>query len=116
MNLPTIQFDGLELLSSAILVLDAEGHVVYANPAAEYLLETSSRSLCHHRLPQIFVNGHELEAVYQQAVAQQFSDKRLDVTLERNAREPLHVHMIVTALDRPDIPALIEFRENVQQL
>jgi two-component system nitrogen regulation sensor histidine kinase GlnL len=109
-------FDGLDLLSSAILVLDAEARVSYANAAAEHLLETSFRSLHLQRLCQIFTNGTELDDVCRQAAANQFSDKRQDVTLERAAREPLHVHMVVTALERPDTPVLIELRENVQQL
>jgi two-component system nitrogen regulation sensor histidine kinase GlnL len=67
-------------------------------------------------LCQIFTNGTELDEVCRQAAANQFSDKRQDVTLERAARDPLHVHAIVTALERPDIPVLIELRENVQQL
>lgn len=111
-----ISFDGLDLLASAVLVLDADGCIAYANPAAENLLESSSKVLVGHKLTELFINDHELEDVFQQAVEHQFADKRQDLTLERIGREPLQVHTVVTALDDPDTPVLIELRENVQQL
>jgi two-component system nitrogen regulation sensor histidine kinase GlnL len=109
-------FAGLDLLASAVVLLDAEGRIAYANPAAEHLLDNSARALGHHTLSEVFVNGDQLESVCRQAMAHQFADKRQDLTLERAGREPLHVHTIVTALDMPDLPVLIELRENVQQL
>lgn len=111
-----ISFGGLDLLASAVLVLDADACIAYANPAAENLLESSSKVLVGHKLTELFINDHELEDVFQQAVEHQFADKRQDLTLERIGREPLQVHTVVTALDDPDTPVLIELRENVQQL
>ncbi len=113
---PLISFGGLDLLASAVLVLNAEGRITYANPAAENLLESSNKVLANHKLTELFLNGYELEDVFQQAVEHQFADKRQDLTLERIGREPLQVHTVVTALDDPDSPVLIELRENVQQL
>ena len=54
--------------------------------------------------------------MFSQAVAHQFADLRQDLALERAGRDPLHVHAIVSALDDPQAPVLIELRENVQQL
>ncbi|OGB26782.1 MAG: PAS domain-containing sensor histidine kinase [Burkholderiales bacterium RIFCSPLOWO2_02_FULL_57_36] len=108
--------DGLDLLASAVLVLDAESGIIYANAAAENLLESSIKALLHQKLTEVFLNAEGLAAVCNQAVAHQFADKRQDLVLERAGREALHVHIIVTALDDPDMPVLIEFRENVQQL
>lgn len=110
------QFAGLDLLASAVLVLNPQGSIVYANPAAENLLERPFKLLLHSQLSELFLNGDELLDGFQQAIAQQFADKRQDLILERNGHEPLHVHSIVTALDLPDTPVLIELRENVQQL
>ncbi|MGZ5781417.1 MAG: PAS domain-containing protein, partial [Burkholderiaceae bacterium] len=107
---------GLDLLASAVVILDTEGRIIYANPAAEHLFESSSKALSTHKLTEIFLNGEDLVAVFKQAVEHQFADKRQDLTLERAGREPLQVHTIVTALDNPEAPVLIEFRENVQQL
>ena len=89
---------------------------MYANAAAENLLDSSFKSLTHQKLTDLFLNGDELLSVFHQAVAHQFADKRQDLTLERSGRDSLHVHSIVTALDNPETPVLIELRENVQQL
>lgn len=116
MKTSTSSLAGLDLLASAVVILDMEERIIYANPAAEHLFEVSSKALTSHKLTEIFLNGEDLTAVFRQAVAHQFADKRQDLTLERAGRDPLQVHTIVTALDNPDAPVLIEFRENVQQL
>lgn len=107
---------GLDLLASAVVILDIEGNITYVNTAAENLLESSFKALINQKLTALFLNGDALTAVFNQAVAHQFADKRQDLTLERPGREPLHVHSIVTALESQDTPVLIELRENVQQL
>jgi two-component system nitrogen regulation sensor histidine kinase GlnL len=107
---------GLDLLASAVLVLDADGCITYANPAAENLLESSLKVMQHQRLTEMFLNGDKLQDIFNQAVAHHFDDKRQDLVLERAGRDPLQVHVIVTALDDPQAPVLIELRENVQQL
>jgi two-component system nitrogen regulation sensor histidine kinase GlnL len=109
-------FEGLDLLSSAVIVLDKESRVTFANAAAENLLESSFKTLASRTLEEIFLNGKELAVVFQEAVEHRFADKRLDLALERTGREPLLVHVVVTALDHPETPVLIEFRENVQQI
>ena len=116
MKIPVSSLAGLDLLASAVLVLDAAGRITYANPAAETMLASSFKALLDQRLVDLFVNGEKLEAVFQQALAHQFADKRQDLTLERHGREPLQVHVVVTSLDNPASPVLIEMRENVQQL
>jgi two-component system nitrogen regulation sensor histidine kinase GlnL len=113
---PLTSLDGLDLLASAVIVLDTEGRIAYANPAAEHMLESSFKALAQQKLTELFLNGEQLDEVFHQAIANQFADKRQDLTLERAGREPLHVHTIVTGLNRPDVPVLIELRENVQQL
>lgn len=107
---------GLDLLASAIIALDGEGRITYVNAAAENLLESSFKALEGQQFATLFLNGEQLFSVFQQALEQQFADKRQDLTLERPGREPLQVDCIVTALDDPDMPVLVEFRENVQQL
>lgn len=108
--------NGLDLLASAVLVLDADARIVYTNPAAENLLESSSKVLAGQKLDDLFIDDGELLQVFRQALEHQFADQRMDLTLERLGREPLQVHVVVTALDRPDTPVLIELRENLQQL
>ena len=51
-----------------------------------------------------------------QAQEYEFADKRQDLVLERAGHEPILVHSIITVLDNPALPVLIELRENVQQI
>jgi len=108
--------DALELLTAAILLMDGEGRIAYANPAAENMLGSSSKTLVSHTLNDLFLNTEELDVVFLEALQHQFADKRLDLMLERPGREPLQVHVVVTALDNHATPVLVEMRENLQQL
>lgn len=112
----TNPFSGLDLLASAVLVLDDAGKIAYANAAAENLLEISVKGLLHHGLADVFINSEKLEEMAGQVGDEEFTEKRQDLLLERSGRDPLQVHCIVTAIDHPGTPILIELRENVQQL
>ena len=107
---------GLDLLASAVIVLDGDGRISYANAAAENLLESSLKALSRQKLTALFLNPDELAGICAQALEHKFSDLRQDLSLERLGREPLRVHSIVSALDAPRDGVLIELRENVQQL
>ncbi len=107
---------GLDLLTSSVVVLDANGRIQYANAAAQEILKASIKSLAGQRLSELFLNGQELQKLFDQALESQFSDKRQDLILERVGLEPLQVQMSFTVLDNPQIPVLIEFSENVQQI
>src|SRR5471032_1838909 len=107
---------GLELLASAVVLLDAQGQITYANAAAENLLESSLKALTRQKLTAQFLNPEELDNICGQAREHKFADLRQDLTLERAGREPLHVHSIVSALDEPPGGLLIELRENQQHI
>jgi two-component system nitrogen regulation sensor histidine kinase GlnL len=107
---------GLDLLASAVILLDGDGRIGYANAAAENLLESSLKALSRQKLTALFLNPEELAGICAQALEHKFSDLRQDLTLERLGREPLRVHSIISALDAPRDSVLIELRENVQQL
>jgi len=107
---------GLELLASAVILLDQEGLITYVNAAAENLLESSVKALSHQKFAALFTNPDELVNIIAQAREHKFSDLRQDLTLERAGKEPLQVHSIVSALEEPHGAILIELRENVQQL
>lgn len=96
--------------------MDAEGRITYANAAAESLMENSFKVLNQQKLAELFVNGEKLNAIFHQARQHQFDEKREDLVLERLGRSPLQVNAIVTVLDDPLNPVLLELRENVQQL
>jgi len=107
---------GLDLLASAVLILDAKGRVAFANASAENLLESSVKGLLHQDISSLFQNSEELTKMIKQVMAQEFNEKRQDLALERLGRDTLQVHCTVTSIDDPETPVLIELRENVQQL
>src|SRR5574343_75537 len=107
---------GLELLASAVLLLDADGRIAYANAAAENLLESSLKALSRQTLSAQFLNPAVLDQVCAQAREHRYADMPKDLMLERVGREALHVHSIVTALDEPAGHLLIELREHLQHL
>ena len=106
---------GLELLASAVLLIDDEDRIIYVNAAGENLLESSLKALSRQKLDALFLNPDELANICVQARAHKFSDLRQDLTLERAGRDPLQVHSMVSALEDPAGAVLIELRENLQQ-
>ncbi len=116
MDILSTSLGGLDLLASAVLVLDHQGRIAYANAAAETLLESSFKVLNQQRLPDLFTNGEKLTAMLNQARQHHFDQKREDLLLERLGKSPLQVNVIVSVLDDPNNPVLMELRENVQQL
>ncbi|NLC23310.1 nitrogen regulation protein NR(II) [Oxalobacter vibrioformis] len=107
---------GLDLLATAILILDQYGRLSYVNPAAEDMLEASAKVLLGQELEAVFTHSGELEAICCQIRQRDIVEKRQELILERSGRVPLHVHCIASAVDSPDNAILIELRENVQQL
>ena len=104
----------LDLLASAVLLVDRDGLITFANAAAEHLLDISLKALQRQNLNALFINADELASLCEQALAHKYADLRQDLALERSAREPLLVHSIVSAVG--DAGVIIELRENVQQL
>ncbi len=116
LNILSTSLGGLDMLASAVLILDTKGGIAYANAAAETMLESSFKVLHKQRLQDLFVNGDKLATIFGQAMQRQFDEKREDLVLERIGRSPLHLNMVLSVIDDPDNPVLIELRENVQQV
>ncbi len=107
---------GLDLLASAVLILDRDGTIVYVNPAAEDLFESSSKVLLCQHLKQVFPNGEVLETLCEQVISHESVEVRQEMVLERVGRPALHVHCIVKPVDFPEASVLIELRENIAQI
>jgi two-component system nitrogen regulation sensor histidine kinase GlnL len=113
----TGSYAGLDFLTSAVIILNAEACVEHANGAAETLLEFSLRSMLGQRFAALFRNGALIDGLFAEALEHQYSNKRLDLTLEPQGRESLQVHAIVTVLpDQPRTPVVLELQEIDQQL
>ena len=120
--LAVIPYPGLELLSTAVLMLDEELNVTYANPAAETLLAHGRKHLIGAPIDRALPAGARFLERLRQAVAYEAgfneNDLQLDVT-----GEPVHLHCVVSPYEGAYVapadppPALVlEIRELDQQL
>ena len=109
-------FHGLELLATAVVVLDGAYVVRYANQSAENLLGTGARSLIGQRFPGLFTDGATLEAMLAEALAVHWSYRAQIASYERPGRDPLPLSCLVAPIEVPGMPLLAELRPIQEQL
>ena len=107
---------GLDLLATAVVVLDDEYVVRYANPAAESLLDTGARSMIGQAFPGLFGEKAEIEHALAEALKTHWDYTAQVVTYERPGREQLPLSCVMTRIDAPGLPLLVELRPIEQQL
>ncbi len=114
MNAPA--FPGLDLLGTAVVVLDAELRVLYVNPPAEHLLDSGARQLAGQRFPDLFVQGRQFDAKLRHAIAKSwgFWDQALD--LERAGAPALHLNCLATPAESGGARLVLELRSIDQRL
>ena len=110
------RFAGLDLLATAVVVLDVSMRVLHLNPAAESLLSTSDRNVRDHPLGGLFADAGEFGAKLRQALAEGRGFVDPELVLARPGQEPLHLNCIVTPVDSGEAQLLIEFRHIEQQM
>jgi two-component system, NtrC family, nitrogen regulation sensor histidine kinase GlnL len=108
-------YAGLELLSTAVMLLDAELTLRYANPAAETLFAFSRKNTEHHSVQQLLHGNDAFMATLRTALANStgFNEHELTVNITGSTL-PLHVSCIVSPLESTDL--LLEFRPLNQQM
>ncbi len=109
-------YAGLELLATAVVVLDGRFVVRYANPAAENLLGTGAKSLIGQPFLSLFAETPELERALAEALTTHWNYTAQDVSYERPGHEPLPLACVLTRVDDPRAPLLVELRPIGQQL
>jgi two-component system, NtrC family, nitrogen regulation sensor histidine kinase GlnL len=109
-------YSGLDLLATAVVALDAAYTVRYANQAAESLLGTGARSLLGQRFAALFVDRAALESMLAEALAVHWSYRARTVDYDRPGREPMPLSCVVTPIDVPGTPLLVELRPIQEQL
>ena len=109
-------FAGLDLLGTAVIVLDTGLHVVHANPAAEHLLELAAKQLCGQRLPELFTDAGAFEAKLRQALERNWGFWDRSLELERRGSPPLHFSCLATPAEGERGRLVLELRSTDQHL
>ena len=112
---------GLDLLATAVVLVDAGLAVRYVNPAAENLFEASIKNVMGESLDKLFSDSAVLMAAIQYARANNcsYTEHDLELGMSRHAR--LHLSCTVTPVeisggDPKAEELLLEFRHIQQQL
>ncbi len=111
----TSPYPGLELLATAVLLLDDRLHVTYANPAAETLLSHGRKHLLGSALGKMLPGNDRFIARLAQAVADDTGFNENELALEI-AGQPAMVHCVAVPVEEGSARLLIELRELDQQM
>ena len=108
-------YQGLELLSTAVLLLDESLHVTYANPAAESLFAHGRKHLIGATFDRALSGCGNFMERLRQALEDETGFNENDLVLDVGG-EPVHLHCVVSPAEAPETALVVEFRELDQQL
>ena len=94
------RFQALDLLATLVAVVEADGHVLYANSALEDAIGISRRSIEGSVLFHAFTQPQLLQNALEGARGNEFATLRYDAWLNRQHRDAMPVHVIVAQTDR----------------
>ena len=113
-------FAGLDLLSSAVILLDSQLRIRHCNPAAENLFSASQRVCLGRPLAQLLGSPPALIAALENVLANKWSYTGHDIVVAREhgamSAEPLHLDCTVSPIETAQASLLLEFRPIDQQL
>lgn len=98
---PAQAFAGLDLLGSAVAVLDDDGLTEFINIGCAQLFEISGRTLIGQPFHALFLNGGVIHSLLAQSLAGEFDEKGQDLHLERSGRDVLVLHCLAVRIE-PD--------------
>ena len=111
---------GLDLLATAVILVDNADVLRHVNPAAENLLELSRSHVVGHGIAEVFADHDVLAAALQYARKNNCSFSEHDLMLGVSGRPRMHLACTVTPIERSsafDVDGcLVEFRQIEQQL
>ena len=110
------QFEGLDLLSTAVIVLDRAARIVHVNQAAELLLGTSRKNLLGQTVERVLGEELQMRQLVEDARANAFGERRQVLELKRFGRDPMPVRVTATSQYGSSTPLVLEIAEIEQQL
>lgn len=109
-------FAGLDLLSSAVVLLDERLVIRYINPGAENLFAISQRKLVGMPIARLLGEPAGLAAALDRALHTNWSYTGQDLKVPRNSGEPIHLDCTVSPIEAEGVRLLLEFRPIDAQL
>ena len=109
-------FAGLDLLSSAVVLVDGRLAIRYINPGAENLFAVSQRKLLGQALEHLLGTPPGLSAALDNALRTNWSYTGQDLTVTRCDADPIRLDCTVTPIDTASARLLLEFRPIDAQL
>jgi len=109
-------FSGLDLLSSAVILLDADLSIRHMNPAAENLLATSGKVVVGRSLLEMLQASAGLQKALDNALENNWSYTGHNIEIRREDEEPLQIDCTVTPIEGPEASLLLELRPIDQQI
>ncbi|HYM47604.1 MAG TPA: PAS domain-containing sensor histidine kinase, partial [Burkholderiaceae bacterium] len=109
-------YDGLDLLSTAVLLVGRGGRVAHVNQSAELLFDTSRKTLIGQLAGRVLGDDGEMQQLVTDAQANAFGQRKQIMELRRVGRDPLPVRVVATAQPGDDMPLVLEVSEIEQQL
>lgn len=114
-KIPT-EFAGLEHLATAVLLLNGEGSILYANPAAEILFDTSTKQLQGFTLNQVFPGCELLLEAVTSALLNNSPFREHEFPLTTLHQHSLAVTCTATPVEQTPARLVLEFQQMDQQL
>ena len=118
-NIPTIPntpFSGLDLLSSSVILVDADLAIRYMNSAAEDLLAISGKTVCGSRLDRVAGCPATLLEALENALAHGWSHSGQSIEIKRHDDVVLHLNCTVNPVDTAEARLLVELWPIDQQI
>jgi two-component system nitrogen regulation sensor histidine kinase GlnL len=109
-------YDGLDLLSTAVLLVDSSGRIAHVNQSAELLFDTSRKTLIGQLAGRVLGDDAEMRQLVTDAQANAFGQRKQIMELRRVGREPLPVRVVAAVQFVANIPLVLEVTEIEQQL
>ncbi|WP_404817880.1 nitrogen regulation protein NR(II) [Quatrionicoccus australiensis] len=108
-------FAGLDLLASAVLLIDEGRLIRYINPAGENLLAVSSRSVAGKTLDAVCTCSATLQSALDNGLNNNWGYTGQNIQLKRSDGEILHINCTVTPL-RPELAAGVRLLLELQPI
>ncbi|HEY0295564.1 MAG TPA: nitrogen regulation protein NR(II) [Bordetella sp.] len=107
--------DAFDLLATSVFLVDAQGHIEYANAAAEDLFGRSRKQLCGQEVARLYDDPASLKSSIDRAATGNFADVR-QLSSMRRGSESVEVTVTTVALSGQPWPVMIETREIEQRM